>query len=73
MTVVVVQSYGDDGDAGVHGREEGRQRIGAAVVRHLEHIRLQVDAGVEQRLLRVELGVTRQQQPDPGHRRPDHE
>jgi hypothetical protein len=44
VTVVVVQPHGDHRQPGVHRAEEAGVGVGAAVVRHLEHVGVHVDA-----------------------------
>jgi hypothetical protein len=63
VAVVVVQPDRDDAQLGVHRCEEPGVGVRAAVVRDLEHIRADIDARVEHRLLFFDLGVTGQQHP----------
>jgi hypothetical protein len=70
VTVVVVQPYRDDGEPGVHRREEACIGVRAAMVRHLEHVGAHVDARGQHGLLRLDLGIAGQEYPDTPHRRP---
>jgi hypothetical protein len=61
VPVVVVQADTDHRDPRVDRGEEGGEGVGRAVVRNLEHVRAQVLTSVEHRLLRLHLGVPREQ------------
>ena len=61
MAVVVVQPDADHRDLGLGRREKRRIGVRRAVVRHLQYLRAQVRSGFHERALRIDLGVTRQQ------------
>jgi hypothetical protein len=73
MAVVVVGAHADDRDRSVDGREELRVRVRRPVVRHLEDVGSQVGPGREQILLGLDLGVARQQDPNPVDLGAEHE
>ncbi|HEU5266308.1 MAG TPA: hypothetical protein VFU35_06390, partial [Jatrophihabitans sp.] len=73
MAVVVVQTDADHREPGVHGSQKRRIEVRRSVVRHFQHIRAQLDARIEQRPLRLDFGVARQQDADPTDHRPDDE
>jgi hypothetical protein len=73
MAVIVVEAHADDRQPSVHGGQEGGVGVGRAVVRHLQHVGAQIGAGVEQRLLRLDLGVAGQHDPYPVDDRTEHE
>jgi hypothetical protein len=73
MPVVVVQPDADHGDLGTHRGEEGRLGVCGAVVRHLQHVGVQVDAAADQRLLRLDLRVPRQEDALAVDRGPQHD
>lgn len=57
----------------MHRSEEGRREVRRTVVGHLQHIGPQVDAGGQQVLLRLDLGVAGQQDGGSTHACPQHE
>lgn len=61
MAVVVVRTDRDDAHARSDCGQERRVAVRAAVVRNLQDVRAQVDAGREQLLLGFDLGVSRKQ------------
>jgi hypothetical protein len=61
MPVVVTGTGTDHRHAGADRGKELRREVGRAMVRHLQHVRVQVGAGVQHRLLCLDLGVARQQ------------
>jgi hypothetical protein len=73
VTVIVVQANGDHRNFRMHAREECGIGVRRAVVRHLEHVGVNVDAGGEHRLLCLDLGVARQQDRHAAHDGPHDE
>jgi hypothetical protein len=69
VAIVVVRTHADHANPGMHGRQEGGDRIGGAMVRDFENVRAQIGTRVEQRVLRLDLDVARKQDPGPGRRR----
>ncbi len=72
MAVGVAGADGHDGHPGAAGSQEARIVVGAAVVRHLEHVGPQVDSSPHQPLLGLRAEVPGQQHADapdghPGH------
>jgi hypothetical protein len=65
VPVLVARSDRGDREAGSCGPEEVRVLVIAPVVRHLEHVGVQVVAAVEQRPLRLRLHVAGEQQGQP--------
>jgi hypothetical protein len=63
MAVVVVRADADHRHRRVDRSQKRRLRIGGPVVRHFEDVRAQVRAGGDQRPLRLDLGVARQEDP----------
>ena len=73
MAVGVVRPDGDQSDPGAAGRQEVRVRVGAAVVRHLEHVGPQVRAVADEAGLRLGAEVSGEEHPDAPDRHPhDH-
>jgi hypothetical protein len=64
MPVVVVRADRDQGHAGAGGRQEVRIDVGASVVRHLEHVGVQVGAAGEDARLGLRAEVAGEQHPD---------
>ncbi|WP_239523937.1 hypothetical protein [Geodermatophilus normandii] len=73
VPVGVVRADADQRDPGAGRGEEGRVGVGAAVVRHLEHVGAQVHTTVEDPGLGRGAQVTGQQHPDPAHGDPHDE
>ena len=65
MAVVVVHAGAGHRDPGPSRGEERRVLPGRTVVRDLQDVRTQVDAGAQEPALGLGLGVTGQQQPYP--------
>jgi hypothetical protein len=64
MAVVVVDAHAHHRGLRVHGGEEIRIEVRRSVVRDLEHVRTQVDAGGDEIPLRLHLGVAGQENPN---------
>lgn len=67
MPVIVVGADAHHRDLGMHGGEKVWIEIRGTVMRHLQHVGTQVGAGRHQIPLRLDLGITRQQDPDAVH------
>lgn len=67
MPVIVVGTDAHHRDLGVHRGEKVRIEIRRTVVRHLQYIRTQVGPDRHQVLLRLDLGITGQQDPNAIH------
>lgn len=74
MPIGVSAPHRDHGQSGADARQPRRRgRRVAAVVGHLQHIRLQGSTGGQQRLLGGRLDVAGQQDPPPGPFHPQHQ
>jgi hypothetical protein len=72
VAVGVVRADRDQRDPGSAGGQEAGIGVAAAVVRHLQHVRAQVDPARHQPGLRAGPQVAGEQHPDPADGRPHH-
>jgi hypothetical protein len=73
VAVVVVPSHADDRDRRVRGGHVVGVEVRRPVVRHLQHVGPQVGTRIDDRALRLDLGVAGQQQPHALDLGPQHE